>query len=303
MIQFLPTRQFAIALAQARRDVESWNAIRPARVDREAQWAAWARDEHVAMKRSPDSTIKNLENTDEMVRLAAIALIVDYWPPREEFVAPCLRTAFDDPVAAVRGAALSGLLVFSPDIDDRTGWLERLLKAIHGSPPDEVTAQAKRAVEEGSASLRQFYAETMKKLAGDQLETMLQSRDAAESFLQSVDPKMRRAALFVVMHYWKPTTEFGELCEHFILHDPDTTVRVAALGNVSAIYVGTDDQRIGRLFAQLTYDEAQPIELRSHAYRMLYQVRGMPLSSKEKAWSPEFRFPDEVDWQFVDSFL
>jgi hypothetical protein len=303
MIEFIPNRPFVDALAQARRDAEAWDVLRSTDARKETRWAEWAGNELEAMMRSPDRTIEHLKSANPKLRLAAIALTVDYWPHRESFAAPCLKLAFEDAESPIRGAALMGLLMLQMYISDSTGWLKRLLDALYGRLSEQDKASARQTLDEGWASIQQFHRETMKRLAGAELDNMLQSRTAAESFLCSPDPKIRYAALFVVAHHWGLTKEFADRCEDLVRNDPDTKVRIGALTKLGTFYSQSDDRRMGNILARIVYDAGQPIDLRTHAYRLLFLLRGMPLAVKEKVWSPEFRFPEEVDWAFVESFV
>jgi len=303
MIEFIPDRRLADALAQARGDAQAWEMLRNRGADKQTQWADWAGNELEAMMRLPDRTVLHLTSAIVPLRLAAVALVVYYWPPRESFAGPCLQLAFDDQEPAIRGGALRGLLSLQTYISDGRGWLTNLLNSLYGALSDQHVTSAQRTLVEGRASIKQFECDTMKKLAGAQLDNILQSRAAAESFLRNPDPQLRRAALFALGHNWEVTRDLADQCEILLFADPDTKVRLGALANIGAFYHESDDRRIGDMLARMVYDAAQPNDLRIHAYRLLFHVRGMPLAVKEKAWSLEFSFPDEVDWVFVDSFL
>jgi hypothetical protein len=51
------------------------------------------------------------------------------------------------------------------------------------------------------------------------------------------------------------------------------------------------------------YDASSPAELRVAAYHALFKIRGMPFEVARRVRLPEFRFPENVDWAFVDSFI
>ena len=72
---------------------------------------------------------------------------------------------------------------------------------------------------------------------------------------------------------------------------------------IASCYIRTDDSRIGALAARLVYDDSEPEELRITAYRSLFTVRGMPADEFLQAASAKFRFPEDVDWPFVDTYL
>jgi hypothetical protein len=80
-------------------------------------------------------------------------------------------------------------------------------------------------------------------------------------------------------------------------------VRLQALAALSGYYLHTDDRRIGEMVARMVYDDSSPLELRRDAYQTLFSIRGMPTDALLKAASPAFRFPEDVDRAFVESFL
>ena len=55
------------------------------------------------MMKTPCATIQFLDDPEPRLRLAAVALLAEYWRPGEVFAAPAIRSAFEDPEPAVRG--------------------------------------------------------------------------------------------------------------------------------------------------------------------------------------------------------
>jgi hypothetical protein len=139
-------------------------------------------------------------------------------------------------------------------------------------------------------------------MAGSVVRQMLKSRETTESYLTDADPKARYAALLLLTHQWAPPTEqFAMTCEQMALRDTDATVRAIALTCLGNCYASTDDRRIGAVIATLVRTESEDYKVRRSAYGALFSVGGVPIES----W-PDLdglRFPDDVDWQFVNTFL
>jgi hypothetical protein len=254
------------------------------------------------MARSRDATVAFLKNPDPQLRLAAIASIVVYWQPWEQVTAEALRLAFEDPEASIRGASFAALLPLRGHVIDPTGYLRRLLASVFPLSETQV-AELKRTVREGEAFVREMVQRVSQNLAGPILANMLESRESAESYLANVEPDLRCAAIVVVGMHWGNTAEFAQVCETLLSFDTSLKVRLHALAALEGYYSGTDDQRIGDTVARIVYGEPYPAELRRAAYRALFPIRGMPTEAYLRAASPTFRFPDDVDWSFVDSFL
>ena len=144
-----------------------------------------------------------------------------------------------------------------------------------------------------------------KRLAGDHLDPMLQSRATAERYLTHEDANLRAVAISVLRHRWRPDSRLAVTCEMMTFDDPDLRVREAALLCLGACYAGTNDRRIGNEVARILMDEAAPPELRLTAYYDLFQIRGIPVNRSPtiRIATGRFGFPQEVDWSFVRGFL
>lgn len=151
-----------------------------------------------------------------------------------------------------------------------------------------------------SAFRARIARETCAELAGPLFEAMTTSLETAERYLRSSDPRNRLAALFIIRYCWTLTPAFAEQCERMALEDCDEKVRSAALLFLATYYRDTTDRRVGKFVAELLCDAKQPLELRRVAYSSLFLIRGILTVSD---LSSDFRFPDNVDWSFVSTFL
>ncbi|MHC4180699.1 MAG: tetratricopeptide repeat protein [Planctomycetota bacterium] len=134
---------------------------------------------------------------------------------------------------------------------------------------------------------------------------MLESPQGAERFLEHPEPLVRMVAIEVLEHHWEPDPTLARACERMAFEDTDSVVRSIAIGVFASCYSYTDDPRVGRILATVVRDEKQPVEFRSAAYNGLFCLRGKVLTLDGLCGIPptSVRFPEEVDWAFVDGFL
>ena len=301
MAIFTPSGDFESALDRARLDMESWCAARGEKED--AKWAEWAGDKLPEMMRDRELTIRLLESPDVAIRMAAASLLTRYWWANGRLAPHLLRVAFEDSEPAVRGAALCALSRAKQHVSDQTGFVRRLLAELFPPPADDVRAKVSREVEEVKRSVNAENMAVWEQSAGCHAARMRESRAIAESYLSHRERELRCTALSILCKYWKPDKSFEEACERLVFHDPDVEVRSLALACLACCYSGSDDHRIGRLAARLVLDESAPHGLRRAAHLALFTIRGMPTKALLNACSSRFRFPEDVDWEFVDTFL
>lgn len=137
-------------------------------------------------------------------------------------------------------------------------------------------------------------------------DRIFQSRSAAERYLASPEPNVRCAALVAIKCYWGPDDAFKESCERLVLADRSPAVRKCALASIFSCYRESDPGHAGRIAALLVYDNTQPSELRNDAYRLLFRLYLPHRITVSHPLSPDaagFRFPNDVDWKLVDTFL
>ncbi len=304
-VVFNPDGPFDEICERAARDVQEYRQALQGEMN--VHWKAWAGDQLDEMMNNPSVTSNYLVHSDAVKRLAAASLVAEYWPPNEIFASACLRLAFGDPEPTVRGAAIACLLNrVHPFIQDPVGSFEELLQFLRKLEPKipvQVARDAKRAASGFSERANQRTKRLCEQLAGPHLSEMLTGRTATELYLNHPDSNLRRAAVLVLYTHWKSTSDLRSICKRLIREDCDTNVRTQAQDVLAGAYAGTDDAEIGQLLARVVSDESQPVDLRQHAYASLSVVRGMPARRWLDVVSREFRFPEDVDWSFVDSFF
>ncbi len=167
---------------------------------------------------------------------------------------------------------------------------------------DELIAEAKRALKRNdefkvrhAAAKRQLW----EKLAGPLFDELLASRESAERHLGDANPNKRLAALMVLLDHWKPNAQLAQTCENLAFADNDSQVRGVALSGLGKCYAYTQDARVLRLLAGIVCDERQSKSFRNSAYIALFHVADVDARSLPE---PGYRFPDDVDWDFVARF-
>lgn len=145
----------------------------------------------------------------------------------------------------------------------------------------------------------------LEKLAGGHLKEMLEDQTMAEAQLESPNPSLRSAALIIFADHWRNTAKMPQLCERIALGDHDPEVSILALSILCEYFEGSKDFRIGRLLAGVVCDESRPADYRAAAYNGLFQISGVAISSwpNMKRFLGSWRFPNDVDWDFVQRFL
>lgn len=145
-----------------------------------------------------------------------------------------------------------------------------------------------------------------KAVGPDVLNRMFADRGYAEQNLGSADATCRSAAIMVMAHHWGPSESFKEACKRVAVADSAPIVRECAFSCFCSCYRGVEDASVGELAAVLTYDNSQRRELRCRAYRVLFDFHArhrITVSLPPSPDSPNFRFPEDVDWHLVDTFL
>lgn len=128
-------------------------------------------------------------------------------------------------------------------------------------------------------------------------------QDEATAFQHLFHPKRkyRFVALSLLEFKWGLTQEIADICEDLALFDSDPEVRALAVMNLSRYYAGTGNIRIGVFLASLVYERNEDQRVREAAYWGLLSLSETP--KIQRPWILDFRFPRDVNWRFVNSFL
>lgn len=140
-------------------------------------------------------------------------------------------------------------------------------------------------------------------IGAEYADRMYESRAWAVSYLRHPDPEVRRCALAALACHWGREAAIGP-CEQLLFFDPSEDVRQAAMTYLGACYFYTDDVRVRRIAAKIVRDASQAHGLRLTAYKSLFIISRSPRQGGESGpLASSFRFPEDVDWKFVDDAL
>jgi hypothetical protein len=113
--------------------------------------------------------------------------------------------------------------------------------------------------------------------------------------------KYRFVALSLLELKWGLTQEIVDVCEDMALFDSDAEVRALAVMNLSRYYAASDNIRIGYFLASLVHERNEDNRVCEAAYWGLLSLSETP--KIQRPWILDFRFPRDVNWSFVNSFL
>jgi hypothetical protein len=293
---------------QARNDLQSVSAELAEYQAKRADWLLIRiGDNATLMANSLDQTKRGLHSCDPKHRIAALLVLAEYWQPDHESLLQTEEIAFNDADQTVRGF---GIYV-----------LTRLILMISSEAKNVICAAfQRRSVETqnvealGNASgvlgsVRSSVASRMKEeflfsLCGPLLGAFRSRKELAQEFLAHQMPNLRMAALIVLTEHHLVDERTRTSCEEMARGDSDLEVRHVAISCLGRLYRYTDNARIGEFYANLVRDAGCPMPLRRAAYLNLYFLRPRNVRSSPilKIVKRGFRFPEEVDWSFVDSF-
>lgn len=305
--QFIPLKTLDEMIEQARRDIEAWNNVYTSfSASKGSLLHSLAGPLLPSMMQSPQGTKAYLEHPDPSLRMAAALLVYNYWLANELFAPACLRLAFNDPDQTVRGVALLALTGLCKYIYDPTGSLKPFFERLLGNElktASEIARSCVKKMVDMKAVINKTLEEEWLGLVGPSLELMLQGPDATERYLEHEEENLRYVAISIMDFYWGPTRRSSDICVSLLSCVADIKVHSAALRLLGTYYAKTDDLAVGRLLASIVREDSRHLHLRRVAYLQLFRIRGMPFTVWPKLWPAEFRFPEEVDWSFVDSFM
>lgn len=116
--------------------------------------------------------------------------------------------------------------------------------------------------------------------------------------LRGGKPEVRQAVLGWLADRPVHKDEVVRLAESIVKHDPDPLVRVTALNYLGKCFDGTRSRRYSDFYSTVVKDDTQPASVRLAAYKSLICLHDLSVD-----WVPPMcllRFPDHVDWEFVN---
>lgn len=267
----------------------------------------------VAMRLCRDTAEKYLLDDDANLRVAALLLIDNYWFQSENSLRLLEKIAIESDDPRMRGLALNSLRRQDARIQSKN--LKEVVKSIFPRDPrlGEVAASIRQLCQEESEgwiaeSNRQFALASQRRLevlAGGELNAMLVSREMTQSYLSHPDSKLRCAAIILMSMHWKGGEELVANWEFVVANDSSDDVKQEMICALADYYGGSNDCRVGKLLATLVRNTLQSLIVREAAYQALFQLRGIPAGNWPVVKKLEcgFHFPDQVIWEFVDSFF
>ncbi len=141
-------------------------------------------------------------------------------------------------------------------------------------------------------------------LAGSNLEIMKGSIIETEKNLNHINPKLRCAAIIILCDYFFACQERLSTLETILREDADENVRLTVLDCISRCYMKRKNNKITKLLATIVYDDSESLNFRIPVYNSLFLITGMPVEKYPLFLLSKglFRFPEDVDWEFVKRF-
>lgn len=154
------------------------------------------------------------------------------------------------------------------------------------------------------ASFRQAQRDHWERHVGGHLAEMLDTREGAEGFLAHDNPKVRTIAIDILSSQWPADGRLAISCERLAFSDPDPAVREVAI-IVLGICDPVETARVGALLAAIIHNPQHATQFRVSAYLTLEQIYKRKRFRELLITNPlgVCRFPDNIDWDFVDRVL
>lgn len=154
----------------------------------------------------------------------------------------------------------------------------------------------------GAKTLTKEFVEDLENYAGKLVvEKVGRSHGASLEHLFHPKPKYRFAALQLLYLKWGLTQDVVDECEIMARSDTDANVRGLASQNLGSYYLGSGNRRISELLARIVCNKEEVADVRRSAYWSLFSLQEN--YDWERPSFPRFKFPDDVDWAFVDYCL
>jgi hypothetical protein len=140
--------------------------------------------------------------------------------------------------------------------------------------------------------------EVLADAVGPSVWSMVRDRQLTVETAKTGVPMARSAALFLLAHHWPVNVEAQNVCEDIAIHDPDASMRAAALCSLGQCYAGTNNERIQTWLTSMIADESQDVRIRRQAYGALFALRGIGIECRPDVM--QLRIPEDFDWNFVN---
>jgi tetratricopeptide (TPR) repeat protein len=121
---------------------------------------------------------------------------------------------------------------------------------------------------------------------------------------------VRSCAIEILVMQWHITTDNASVTRilDLAVSDSDVDVRMSAITKLASLFKKTDNVDLGNTLAKIILNDSEDSTIREAAYRGLLQVKG--ISGLSRRWiektehnDPRVNFPEDVDWELVNSFL
>jgi hypothetical protein len=147
-------------------------------------------------------------------------------------------------------------------------------------------------------------AKILKKLeeySGPCVTEFSRDKESAYREVRSEDPRVRYGALALVHMKWGMSQDVVDFCEQAATGDPDAKVRGLAVTSLWSYYATRNEPRIKKILADIVHNECEDSDVREVAYRGLFFLADIEPSKMPPL--SVLKFPGDIDWEFVKSFL
>jgi hypothetical protein len=149
-----------------------------------------------------------------------------------------------------------------------------------------------------------------KQIAGDLVSKMVDDSDEALRGLSHPNANIRWVAIDIIMQYWRLeiSDKFSFDLEEISQNDPVKYVRDLALMALGRYIPEIKDPHLGLrvLLARTVKDNNKSYSLRYKIYLELLTLSGKNTKNiieRNDMSSQHFRIPEDIDWDFVNSFI
>ena len=149
-------------------------------------------------------------------------------------------------------------------------------------------------------SMRKDSLDELIAFGGSEAEQMIKSRELTEVHLRNPNSALRFVALCLLGNHWPISANIAQFIECMVHSSTDEREICAGILCLQSYYRKTEDASILKSLAEIIQNEAMSSKVRETAYLALYQISGkIGVGPSLLA----FRFPNDIDWIVVKSFL